>query len=124
VSATPTAAAAAKSTAKPSVTLTVSQALAQGASFEGQFIRLQGMFAGWSGKCQGGAAPLTRSDWMLEDAANPEECLYVSGPKPADISTDISGQSLSPGVARAPVLVQGILRRSEKGLFYLRIETP
>jgi hypothetical protein len=51
-------------------------------AYAGKEIVLEGRFRGWSGKCAG-SAPITRSDWILEDKTG---CIYVTGRIPAGVS--------------------------------------
>lgn len=59
--------------------------------FENKEVVLEGAFRGWNGKCEE-SSPLTRSDWILEDATG---CIYVSGEIPSWVSTTApKGESL------------------------------
>ena len=55
--------------------LCIESILLDSASYTGEEVVVEGIFLGWKGKCND-SAPLTRSDWILED---PTGCIYVTG---------------------------------------------
>ena len=58
--------------------ITIKQIVDDTRSFEGKDVTVQGIYKGWSGKCES-SAMLTRSDWILEDETG---CVYVTGLMP------------------------------------------
>lgn len=65
---------------KPGVTIT--KVLSAPEEYKDSEIVLTGTFRGWKDACEG-SAPVTRSDWILEDDTG---CIYVSGQLPPRVS--------------------------------------
>lgn len=76
-------------------------------------VTIEGLYAGWWGKCQGGP-PMSRSDWMIEDGKG--ACLYVHGPFPLGIERPPSRASMGQALK-----LKGKLRTSPQGQAYLAL---
>lgn len=64
-----------KELANKDTSVTIKQILDEPASCENHDVTVQGLYKGWSGKCES-STMLTRSDWILEDETG---CIYVTG---------------------------------------------
>lgn len=100
--------------ARPAIT--VATAINQAATLAGTTVIVRGAYIGWSGRCTGGP-PVTRSDWMLEDA---DRCLYVSGPLPPGIAAPAEDTT----ALGRPLRVEGTMAITPDGRPYLRASTP
>lgn len=90
----------------------IADIVADAERYQGEFVRVSGLFYGWSGRCSG-TPPKTRSDWMLESDGS---CIYVSGSTP-------KGKSARPpakGIGEE-VTIKGTVHISN-GVPYIEIE--
>jgi len=93
----------------PNPEATIGEIRTAPALYEGQTITIEGVYQGWQGGY--GSPPVTRSDWLLEDASG---WLYVTG-KPAG--------ELNPLVdVGRPLMVTGQVELTQEGEPYLVAE--
>ena len=89
----------------PPAEATIGEIRATPIAYEGKVVTIEGMYQGWKGGY--GSPPVTRSDWLVEDATG---WLYVTG-KPA---------GLDPlGDVGHPIKVTGQVKLTEEGEPYL-----
>jgi hypothetical protein len=90
----------------PPATATIGDIRATPTAYEERVVTIEGQYQGWKGGY--GSPPVTRSDWLVEDATG---WLYVTG-KPAD--------DLDPlGDVGYPIKVTGQVKLTEEGEPYL-----
>ena len=93
----------------PPTGATIGEIRAAPTTYEGETVTIEGVYQGWKGVY--GSPPVTRSDWLIEDATG---WLYVTGKPAGDLDPlDDVGH---------PIKVTGQVRLTKEGELYLDVQ--